>query len=213
MPKEIELEDGTKETVYEQNEVEELKTAAEKAKELEDKFSNLGKDMGVGENETIEQKLAEMKENANPNFAKFRTKFNAMEKELKTAGKEFDESGNIISGAKPITPDEIVKMTNDAVQNALSSNKREEALSKFTIEDRKVVEHYLDKLMATGGTLHENMDLAIAKAFPDRDINAMKSNFQNLGGSSPIPQINKTTKFTDTDEGKSLLNDLVPTKK
>lgn len=198
MPREITNEDGSKTTVYEESEVADLKTHAEKVEALK-------KELGVDGDVTIEQKLSELKEMANPNFAKFRKKFDAMERELKTAGKEFDENGNPLSGVKPLSSEEIARMTESAVKSALSNKEKEKALSALKPEERQVVEHYLSKLEATGGSFEENMELAMAKAFPDKASRPYVS-FGSSGNLPPRFASETKPRFTDTDEGKSALN-------
>lgn len=206
MPKEIILEDGTRETVYGEDEVKEFQTAAEAAKE---QFSKLKTEMGVQEGETIEQKLAELKENANPNFAKFRTKFNAMERELKNAGKELDDLGNVIT-TKPVSMEEINKATEIAVDRALQGKQKEAVLSQFEGEDRKLFEHYFDKFNAAGFDFKDTVRLATNEAFPGRQIDPIRSSVISGPGEAPRFAPPAKQSYSETDEGKSILNQIVP---
>jgi hypothetical protein len=213
MPKEIVLEDGTKETVYTEDEVSGYKQGSQKNKERKEALSKLQEELGVGEGEKIEDKLKELKDNANPNFAKYRKKFNALEKIAKEKGVQVDDEGNISTGDKQLTFEEIQKQIDEGVSRALSTKQKDSVLSQYKEEDRKVVEHYLDKLMATGGTLEENLAIAEAKAFPGQDISRVKLANNNLNGQAPRMTPEGGKKFTDTEEGKKLLEQLVPKKK
>lgn len=210
MPKEIELDDGTKETVYTEDEVKGYKQGAEKNKERKETLSSFQKELDIKEGETIESKLQELKETANPNFGKYRKKFNAMESELKKTGKVIDDDGTVVDGNKPLTADDINKTVEESVKNALSTTARDKVLGQYKEEDRKVVEHYLDKLMVTGGTLEENLAIAEAKAFPGQNISDVKIANNNLGGQAPHNKDGESKRFTDTDEGKKLLEGLTP---
>lgn len=210
MPKEVMLADGSMETVYGEDEVKEFKTQAEQAKEAGEQLNKLRTEMGVQEGQTLEEKLAEMKETANPNFAKFRKKFDGMERELKAIGKEFDQDGNVISGGKQLTPEELNRMVEESTRAALSQTEREQALSQFSSEDRKVIEPFLVKLEATGGSLQENLDLAVSKAFPGRTVDPIK-NIINVGsGGAPRFSPQQAKSFSESDEGKSMLGQIVP---
>jgi len=211
MSKEIENEDGTKENVYTEDEVKGYKQGAAKNKERKQSLAGLAKEMEVGEGETIESKLKEMKENQNANFGKYRKKFKALEKIAKEKGIKVDDDGEIIEGNKQMSADEIKKVTKDTVKDTLAGTAREQALSQYTDKkDRDLVEHYLDKLMATDGTLSENLELAEAKAFPGRNISDVKNANNNLGGKAPVNTGDKSVSFSDTEEGKAMLEKMKP---
>lgn len=207
MPKEIELEDGTVETVYEQSEVDELNQTTEKMTKA---FDDLRVELGIEKDGSIKEKLGELKEQANPNFGKYRAKFNAMEKELKNAGKQFDDDGNVIEGQKPVSMEEIEKMTLEATEKALSQEKRNALLSSVPEDSRETVDAVLTKLEATGGDLQENFNLAIAKAMPGQQVDPIASSINNVGGGNPVIGKQGKEKFTDTEAGKSLLDQIVP---
>ncbi len=211
MPKTVTLDDGTEEEVYTKEEVDGLQKGSDKNKERKEELSQLKKDLEVGDDGSIIDSIAELKENANPNFAKFRTKHNAMEKELKNNGKEFDNNGKLIKDGSQITNEQIQEKIESGIKTALSGNETESALAAFEGEEKKLVKHYLDKLMPTGGTLQENMDLAITKAFPDKDVNDVKRVIANSGGGRPAPYTgDKKKTFTETDAGLKMLNQNAP---
>jgi len=210
MPKEITLDDGSKETVYTEEEIKGYKQGAEKNKERKESLSKLEKELGLQEGEKIEDKLQELKENANPNFSKYRAKSKADAKKLKELGFEHDEEGNIIDGNNPITAEEIKKMMKETTLETLSMTEREKALSQYKEEDKKLVEHYLNKLSNTGGTFEENLSIAEKLAFPNQDISSVKIANNNAFGGAPRRQDPNKKSFSDTEEGKALLEKLAP---
>ena len=211
MPKEIELDDGTKETVYTEDEVKGYKQGAVKNKERKETLSNFSKEVGAKEGQTIEEKLQEFKENANPNFGKYRAKGKADAKKLKELGFEHDDDGNLINGDKPVTAEEIKKQINEGITSAMSTTEKDKVLSQYKEEDSKVVEHYLNKLMATGGTLKDNVPIAEALAFPGQNISDVKIANNNLGGQPPTNAGDKGDKgFSETPEGQEMLKEIVP---
>lgn len=210
MPREIELEDGSKQTVYTKEELAGYKQGAEKNKERKEALSKLEKELGVEEGQKLEDRINELKENANPNFGKYRRKLSALEKFAKEKGVNVDEEGNVISGSQPISAERIQQMIDEGTKKALSTTAKEQQLARYKEEDRKVVEHYLDKLMATGGNLEENLALAEAKAFEGKEVDIVKLANSNLSGLAPRRTEGGEKKFTDTEEGKKLLEQLVP---
>lgn len=210
MPKEIELEDGSKETVYTEEELNEYKEKSEKTEEQKERLSKLGEDLGLEEGQSVEDKIQELKENANPNFGKYRKKFNALEKIAKEKGVQIDDEGNIVSGDTKINAEEIKKIVEEQTLETLSSNKRKDVLSQYEEEDKKLVEHYLDKLVVTGGSLEENIKVAERLAFPDRDISNVKIINNGVSGGAPRRQDPSKETFTDTEEGKKMLEQLIP---
>lgn len=210
MPREIELEDGSKQTVYTEEELSGYKQGAEKNKERKEAISKLEEELGVAEGQALEDRIKELKENANPNFGKYRRKLNALEKFAKEKGANFDDEGNITSGNQPVSAERIQEMIAEGTKKALSTTAREQQLARYKEEDRKVVEHYLDKLMATGGSLEENLALAEAKAFEGREADRVKLANNNLSGLAPRRTEQGEKPFTDTDEGKKLLEQLIP---
>ncbi len=215
MPKEITLDDGSTETVYSQEEVDGYKAGSDKNKERKAQIETLSKDMDLQEGETFEDKLKEMKENANPNFAKYRTKFKAMEKALGDDGKKFDDNGNAIEGNQVLTSEDIAKQIEESVAKKVgevtNTTARTEALSNFTKEDQDVIKPHLDKLMtAYPEDLSGNLDMAIQKAFPGGVPSQVQSTLSSAGGSGPrINTDGKKEKFTDSDEGKQTLSNML----
>ena len=206
MPKTVTLDDGTEEEVYTKEEVEGYQKGSDKNKERKEELSQLREKLEVGEDGKIIDSISELKENANPNFAKFRKKHTAMEKELKEKGVTLDDDGNIIDGEARMTSEEVQAMVDKGVDLKLSGNAEENALAQFEGEDKKLVKHYLDKLIPTGGTLEENLELAISKAFPSRDVNDIKLSISSNGGGRPAMQKSgKPKAFTDTPEGMAML--------
>ena len=216
MPKEITNDDGVVETVYSKEEVEGLQAGSDKNKERKQQIADLSKEMDIQEGETFEDKLKEMKENANPNFAKFRKKHNAMEKELKEGGKSFDDNGTLIDGAKPLSSDDIAKQIEDKVKEVVSSttssSTKDQALAGFTKEDRATIEPHLDKLMTIyPGDIQGNLELAVNKAFPTGMPDAVKQTLGSSSGQGPrINTTGKKEKYSDTEAGKQALSQLLP---
>lgn len=210
MPKEIINDDGETEIVYSKEEVEGLEKGAQKNKERKQTLSDLAKEVGAEDPNNIKDKLGELKETANPNFAKYRKKFNTLEKIAKDKGYVVDENGEVVDGNKPITAEQIQKQTEEAVNRALSTKERESALSQYKDDDRKLVEHYLDKLMSTGGTLEENLKLAEVKAFPGGEVDKAKQIYNSASGGVPRTTKPNSKGFSESEEGKALLKNLMP---
>ena len=203
MPKTVTLDDGTEEEVYTKEEVEGYQKGSDKNKERKEELSQLREKLGVDEDGTLIDSVSELKES---NFARYKTKYTAMEKELKEKGVTLDDDGNIIDGEARMTSEQVQAMIDAGVDKKLHGTAEENALAQFEGEDKKLVKHYLDKLIPTGGTLEENLELAISKAFPGRDVNDIKLSISsNGGGRPPMQKSGKPKAFTDTPEGMAML--------
>jgi len=216
MPKEITLDDGTIETVYTKDEVSGLQAGSDKNKERKEALSNLNKSLDLKEGQSLEDRVSEMKETSNPNFAKYRTKFKAMEKALSEDGKKFDDNGSLIEVNQPLSSEELQKQIDDKVKetvnNVTNTASRDQALSKFSEEDQKVMRPHFDKLMNLyPNDLEDNILMAAQKAFPEDNSNAIRETMSNAGGSNPrINADGSKEKFTQSDEGKTMLSDILP---
>lgn len=216
MPKEITLDDGTKETVYTEEDVKGLQAGSDKNKERKETLTNLNKSLDLKEGETFDDKIKEMKELANPNFAKYRAKSKADASKLKELGFQHDENGNLTSDTQPLSSDEISKQISEKVatevKSITNSSVKEEALSKFTQEDRDVIKPHLDKLMNEyPNDLKENVAMAVQKAFPSGAPDQVKATLSSVGGHAPNINISgKKSEFTGSEEGKQMLSDILP---
>lgn len=215
MPKEITLDDGSKETVYTKEEVAGIQKGADKNKERKDVLNKLGENLEVKEGETIDDKIKEMKELSNPNFAKYRVKFKAMEKRLKEDGKQIDENGNLVDSKQVLSSEDIQKRIDETVKTEVNkftnSSARDKALSNFSQEDKDIIKPHLDKLMmAYPDDLQGNLEIAAKKAFPVDMPDQVKQTLSSAGGLAPNITTDDKKKFTDTDEGKQMLSDILP---
>ena len=203
MPKTVTLDDGTEEEVYTKEEVEGYQKGSAKNKERKEELSQLREKLGVDEDGKLIDSVSELKES---NFARYKTKYTSMEKKLKEKGVTLDDDGNIIDGEARMTSEQVQAMIDAGVDKKLHGTAEENALAQFEGEDKKLVKHYLDKLIPTGGTLEENLELAISKAFPGRDVNDIKLSISsNGGGRPPMQKSGKPKAFTDTPEGMAML--------
>lgn len=211
MPEKIKLEDGSEREVPTEEELKELneiKASHESSKEQVEAFSKLRETLGIEEGQSVEDKIKELKDSANPNWQKFRSNFNAMKKTLKDKGVEVDEdTGEIRSNEKGLSEERIVELLNKTIDDKLNSfsskTTKEQALSKFSEEDRSKIEPVLEKVMALGGDIEENLAIAEAKVFPGRNINTVKNAYNNAGGhGAPMGQGNEDS-FDKSDQGQS----------
>jgi len=213
MPEEITLDDGTKETVYFQDEVDGFKAGAEKNKERKEILTNLKSSLKLDEDENLVDVVKELSES---NFAKYRAKGKADAKTAKNAGVINDENGNPINENQPLSGDEINKQIDEkvaaAINNTTNSAVRTQALSQFSQEDQDVIKPHFDKLMTSyPDDLQDNMEMAIGKAFPNGTPDTIRQTLSSAGGLGPVVKpAGQKDSFTDTDEGKQALSDLLP---
>jgi hypothetical protein len=205
MPEKITLEDGSEREILTAEEQTALQTKAQKAEELEGTVKTLNESLGVPEGKNLVDYAKELKESANPNWPKFRAAMDNMKSALKEKGIETNENGEVVAKPLGITQEDAQKIASDQVTKALQENKKGELLGKISdASERQVVQNYLDKLMALGGTLEENYSIAYAKAFPERKIDPLKEVINSSGGAPRINNSGNAVEFATTEEGSAL---------
>jgi hypothetical protein len=203
MPKEVEI-DGVKQTVYTEDEVKPLRETAESSKSEIELLSNIKKTLNIEEGEELGKVVEDLK---NSNFGKVRDKMKSMEKQLKDKGVTLGDDGTVIKNTEGLTEEKIKELINNSLNEGLSKfssqTTKAQALSKYSEEDRAKIEPMLDKVMALGGSIEENLSIAEAKVFPGRNVNHVKNAFNNASGhGAPIGQ-NSEDSFDKSDVGKS----------
>jgi len=200
MPKEIEGEDGKKETVYTEEDVAGFKAGDEKNKERKEEINGLREELGLGEEDDLKENVTELQ---NSNFGKYRKKFKGMEKELGEGGKKFDDDGKEIDegGQAPMTEEQVKRSATDATKEVLDENTVNSQLSGYSEEDRKSIKALYVKAKAMGGSLQENLDLAIDKIIPPEKRSASSAAFNNSGGGAPVSGAGKRKV---TQEGEAM---------
>lgn len=181
MPEKIVLEDGTEREIPTE---EELKALNEKVATSEQSLTELQKELGLQEGASIVDSIKELKESANPNWPAAREKMKKLQQVAKDKGINVDDSGNIVEN-NTIRPEDLDAKIQQKSTEISFNNKKEEVLSKYKEEDKKVVEHYLNKLM-TGeepsiSNLIKFQKEAERLAFPN-EIDPMKQVFNTTGG-------------------------------
>jgi hypothetical protein len=208
MPREVEI-DGVKETIYSKDELDVASAEGVKQKEV---ITKLQTELGVEEGqpvETIFERAKELKESANPNWQEARKVMKGMKEALQAKGVEVDESGKVKSNPQGVSMEEIQKTIKDSVAQAVGEAtggvKKEALLAGYSAEDRKKIEPIFDKLIALGGSLEENLEIADAKVFPGRTGNATRRIYNTaVGGGAPASAGGQTEKFDESGEGKGL---------
>jgi hypothetical protein len=206
MPHEVEI-DGEKKTVYLEDE---FKAKSEEATKLQESITKLNEELGLGEGETLEEKIKDLKENQNQDIRGLRTAYKNAVSALKGKGVEIDEkTGQVKANAQGLSAEEIGKMIEDKISQGISSAtlkiNKDGALSGFSEEERKKIEPVFDKLMAIGGSVEENLSLAEAKVFPDRAGNPIKRVYNSaVGGGAHVSVDGSKDDFSQSNQGKGL---------
>ena len=134
------------------------------------------------------------------NVRNMRNRIKELKGALKEKGVEVNDEGQVVENNNQFTPEQIAKMTDEVVEAKLQKMKRDEALSQFTSEERKSVEPLLDKLMTTGGSVQENLEIVTTKLFPDRKVDPLKQAINTATGSGPR-ETPKDDNFADSETG------------
>ena len=124
MPETIILEDGTEKEIPTQEELTALQDKAKSAEELQTEIEKLKSDP------------------QEKNWAAIRNKNQRLEAALKEQGKNIDEEGNITDAPKAIDREEILQEAASRSRQVLLDDYRTRQLSKFSTDDRAVIDTY-----------------------------------------------------------------------
>lgn len=205
MPEKITLEDGSEREILTADEQTALQTEAQRAKDLDGTVKTLNETLGVPEGKSLVEHAKELKDAANPNFPKLRAVIHGLKTALQEKGIETNEEGEIVVKPVGMTREDAEKIAADQVNKTLSENKKGELLGRISdAGERQVVQSYLDKLMALGGTLEENYSIAYSKAFPERKVDPLKDIINTSGGAPRINNSGTPVEFATTEEGSAL---------
>lgn len=202
MPETITLEDGSTREIPTAEEQTALQT---KAQQAEDTIKTLNESLGVPEGKSLVEHAKELKDSANPNWPKFRAAMASMKTALQEKGIETNEDGVVVEKPTGVTQEQAQELVSKQVKQELETNRKGELLGKISDEgERKVVQSYLDKLMALGGTLEENYSIAYSKAFPERKVDPLKDIINTSGGAPRINNSGNPVEYATTEEGTAL---------
>ena len=185
MPEKVILDDGTEREVPTEEEWKGLQTASEKNKTRKQELADLSKSFELEEGQTMEEKIAEMKESSNPNWAKARKEIKALKQIAKDKGVEIDDKGDIVPEKVGLTAEEIDEKIDKRTSEKAQDQLIDKALSGYAEADAKSIKETFKKLNSLGGDVEENLDLAISKVLPGQTIDRVGGAFNSMGGGAP----------------------------
>lgn len=169
---------------------EELKAQIDSSKnEFE---QGIRKEYEIPEDTSVKEFVKGLEEATDPNYKEVRQKFKRYEQiieDLKSQGKEVDDTGKIIDKPDVLSKEDIEKTSQETTQRYIYDTEKAKLLSSFSEDEKKVVNSYLTKLM-TGedqtvdkllGVFKEAVQLAI----PERTIDPLKRSV-GIRGESPL---------------------------
>ena len=160
--------------------------------------------------EETQNKLKELEESANPNWAEARTKMRLQEQEIarlskfRESGKDIDDEGNVVEKPSQLTIEQIRNEAAMATRSELLNERKSELLSQFDDEKRSVVETYFNKLSHGEELNIKNITDFVQQAAVLAEPNRRGTVAVGAGGDAPRPSFNQKNDFADSDEGKSL---------
>jgi len=189
------LADGTEREVPTVDELAALNKAAEEKTALETKLAGF-------ENDPVQKNWNAMRQ-INDN----------LKASLKAQGKEVKDDGTVVDAPPPaVNADEVIKKATDAAtvaaqQVALDQYKRN-LLSRYNEEERKVVDHYYSKLSSGETVTVENMEKFVSEAARLAVPNSAPPKFVPGNGQAPRFAPTDGPKFSETEAGKSIANEV-----
>jgi len=172
-----------------EQEVKDLNTKVEEAGKITEDFGKFKESLELEDGQTVDERLEQMKKDNHPDWSAARKKMKAQDKILADNGFKTNEAGDIVKD-ETLSTDDIDKKIQDGVKAGTFNDKKEEILSKYNEEDRKVFEHYLDKMLAgedpTPANLNKAAIAAQGIAFPKAKVptkqSVPSSNEPDFGG-------------------------------
>ena len=195
------LQDGTEREVPTAEELAELTKKSESADEL------------TTQNEEYKTKIdAFDTDPANKNWKELRDVNSKLRTALKDSGKDVSDDGTITEKSEALTAEQIREEASSATKKTILDQQKNDLFSKITDEEqKKVVEHYFDKL-SSGEELDFN---GVSKVFTEAQRLATPQDGANdttVGayGAPPRTHIGeeKRTDFAETDAGKAIADDM-----
>jgi len=192
------LADGTEKEVPTADEFKALDEKAKTADKFKADYDAANKELETFKNDP-----------QNKNWQQARTTIDRLKDELKKGGKEMRDDGTIVEIGKTMTFEEVEAKATGAATKLLLEERKREKLSKFTEEDRKVIEHYYNKLSTGEDMSFEKVDKFVTEAArlvkPDMFVSPTPS-----GHAPRLPDGTKQN-FAETDLGKQVAEDIFGT--
>ena len=197
------LEDGSEKEVPSDEELAEMISASERAKELETKLA-----------ETTNL-MKELEEGVNPNFRAMREKQKVLIEQLKKDGKDVDENGNIVNHNNNFNTEEIMKKAEEigkkSANQAILEERKNSFFNKYDEETKKVVQHYFSKVSSGEELTLDNMEKFVKQAEQLSNVPEEHSSIINtpsFGGSPKFKIESNKNSFSETDEAKNLAKEI-----
>lgn len=196
--KTVVLEDGSTIEVPTEEEIKALQDKAGQVDTLNKTVEDLQKAKAEYEKDPVEKNWKQMRENNDK-----------MKKALQDQGKIVNDDGTIVEKSIIPTLQEIEQTATNAAKRVSLETAKAQALSQFGEEDRKLVEHYLNKL-----TTGEQVDSTnIYKFIQDAAILAkptqpVRKVFSPNGQPPQLLDPDKVQAFGETPAGQSLANEI-----
>lgn len=188
MPEEITLADGTTREVPTEEELKNLQAGHDAniaKRETVQEFNKVKESLDLKEGQSIKDRLQEMKDSVNPNFAGMRAKLKAVTEAAKEKGVKVDSEGNIQTTPTSLTADDVKKTAQEVLAENAKETFKQKALSNFNEKEAKDIEAVFDKLDKIGGDVNENMQLAIKQILPDQNVSQLNQARNASGGGAP----------------------------
>lgn len=174
MPRKLLDADGNEVEVPDDTELEALRADAAKKAELE------------AENEKLKNDPEKI------NWRKARAK-------LKEAGKDFNEEGEVIENAKPMTAEEVAQISTQSVNNAVFETEKDKIRLAMPEKDRELFDYYFNKFMTGEEKSITNLmkfsEEAKNNVYPASSPDRMNQAINSRGGQGGIK---KDDKISDT---------------
>jgi coenzyme F420-reducing hydrogenase alpha subunit len=180
-----------------EEELKALQTSAEQATELQKQVDELSKLKETYEKDPVQK-----------NWNAIRAKTERMEAALKAQGKTVDDEGNVIEQPKSITAEEIEEKARKAARSEMVGQQKRNLLAKYDDEQRKLVEHYLNKLTAGEEINIDNLEKFVQEADILANPNQTAKSAPFVAGQPPRIKGIDENRFSDTDEGSKLANEI-----
>ena len=197
MPQTIVTEDGSTMDVPTEEELKALQTSASQATELQKQVDELNKLKEDYEKDPVQK-----------NWNAIRAKTERMEAALKAQGKTVDENGNVSEPPSALTSEEIEEKARKAARSEMVGQQKRNLLARYDDEQRKLVEHYLNKLTTGEEVNMDNLEKFVQEAEVLAIPNKLNKSAPFVAGQPPRMKGIDENRFSDTEEGVNIANEI-----
>ena len=192
--------------------IDDLQAGSDANKTKKETIVEMRKILGIDETADIKETIKALKEGENVDWKAAREKIGRLEVltgKLRKEGKDVDDEGNIIENKQSMTEEQVKETAKKVANDTLLDNRKNELLSKYNEEDRKVIDATFNKLSQGEKLTLANINGIMESAERASNVVPKEGDGRiSIDGDAPRMQAEGKGDFTETPEGKDFAGKL-----